>query len=225
VVTGLVVPCYDVGGDCFDYAANGDTIHPAIFDPIGHGIAVALLATTAISVYRNARRTGLGLADTYRSVDEWIRTTHPARSPPGSWPSSTPPPGRLSYLCAGHPPALLPRDGRLVRSLRTVIALPLGLGHLAKTEPVVIAEALQPGDQVLLCTDGIVEARSPSGETFGTERLADFVGRALADHLLAPESLRRLVHAALAHHSAELQDDGSVLLAEWRPAYQQAHPF
>lgn len=221
VVTGLIEPCYDVGGDCFDYAANGHTVHLAIFDPIGHGIRSGLLATTAISVYRNARRSGLGLADTYLSVDKWIRATQPHTFVTGILAELDTTTGRLSYLCAGHPAALLLRNGHLVRSLPAPTALPMGLAHLATTEPAVLEQALQPGDQVLLHTDGVVEARSPSGERFGTERLVDFVGRALADHLPAPESLRRLVHAVVDHHHAGLQDDATVLLAEWRPMYQQ----
>ena len=224
VITGLVEPCYDVGGDCFDYAANGHTVHLAIFDPIGHGIGASLLATTAISVYRNARRTGLDLADTYRSVDKWTRATHPNAFVTGILAELDTTTGRLSYLCAGHPPALLLRDGHLVRSLPAPTAVPMGLGHLATREPAVNEQALQPGDQVLMHTDGMVEARSPAGEAFGTERLVDFVARALADHLPAPESLRRLVHAVLRHHAAELQDDATVLLAEWRPTYQQPYP-
>ena len=38
VVTAVLEPCYDVGGDAFDYAANGDVLHVALFDTVGHGI-------------------------------------------------------------------------------------------------------------------------------------------------------------------------------------------
>ena len=41
VVTAVLEPCYDVGGDAFDYAANGDVLHVALFDTVGHGITPA----------------------------------------------------------------------------------------------------------------------------------------------------------------------------------------
>jgi serine phosphatase RsbU (regulator of sigma subunit) len=83
---------------------------------------------------------------------------------------------------------------------------------------VIAEEALEPGDQLLLYTDGIVEARSSSGEEFGVERLIDFATTAAADQLPPPETTRRLVHAILAYQDDRLQDDATVLLAEWRAA-------
>jgi hypothetical protein len=78
-------------------------------------------------------------------------------------------------------------------------------------------ETLQPGDQVLFYTDGMTEARTVDGEFFGVERLVGFVTRALADHLPAPETMRRLVHAILVHQHEQLQDDATALLVHWHP--------
>ena len=75
---------------------------------------------------------------------------------------------------------------------------------------------LQTGDRVLLYTDGIVEARSPEGEFFGEERLADFVIRAEAAGDAPPETLRRLMQSVLEHQAGRLQDDASIVLVEWR---------
>ncbi len=69
---------------------------------------------------------------------------------------------------------------------------------------------------MLLYTDGIIEARSAGGEEFGIDRLTDFAVRAVADQLPLPETARRLVHAILAYQDDRLQDDATVLLAEWR---------
>jgi serine phosphatase RsbU (regulator of sigma subunit) len=98
--------------------------------------------------------------------------------------------------------------------LPTPTALPVSLGD--RRPPTVIEEALEPGDRVLLYTDGIVEARSPQGEEFGIDRLIAFTTKALADQLPAPETVRRLVHAVLDYQEQRLQDDATVLLAEWR---------
>jgi serine phosphatase RsbU (regulator of sigma subunit) len=89
---------------------------------------------------------------------------------------------------------------------------PLGIGH---HEPEIAVEHLQPGDALLLFTDGLVEARSASRESFGFDRLADFLGRAVATGLSPAETMRRLVHDVVDHHGGRLQDDATALLVEW----------
>jgi len=48
LLTAVLEPCYDVGGDAFDYAANGDRLHVALFDTVGHGITAMLPTPTAL---------------------------------------------------------------------------------------------------------------------------------------------------------------------------------
>ena len=94
--------------------------------------------------------------------------------------------GRLSWVSAGHPAPLLLREGRVVKTLDAPPAPPLGL-RLAD-EPVVAGEeSLEPGDMVLLYTDGLTEARRPGGELFTVERLGRFIEREAASGLAAPE--------------------------------------
>jgi serine phosphatase RsbU (regulator of sigma subunit) len=85
-------------------------------------------------------------------------------------------------------------------------------------------EHLEPGDQLLLYTDGIVEARDAKGREFGRDRFVDFVLRHQADGLPAPETLRRLVRAVLEHHDGHLSDDATVLLCEWHGASETPAP-
>lgn len=68
---------------------------------------------------------------------------------------------------------------------------------------------------LLLYTDVVIEARSPTDEFFGQDRLVDLVSRHLATGLPAPEMMRRLVHALLAHQSAALSDDATLMLVVW----------
>jgi len=56
VITAALEPTYDIGGDTFDYAVNGDTADLMVLDAIGHGLTAALLATAAVGAYRHARR-------------------------------------------------------------------------------------------------------------------------------------------------------------------------
>jgi serine phosphatase RsbU (regulator of sigma subunit) len=120
--------------------------------------------------------------------------------------------GQLRWSIAGHPPPLLLRGGKIVKTLEGDVGLPLGLGIHASPA----TEALEPGDKVVLYTDGLVEARSADGEFFGIDRLVDLIRRAAVAENPPPETLRQLVHAILAHQSGQLQDDATAVLVEWR---------
>ena len=61
-VAGLLEPAYEVGGDCFDYALNGDVmLDVAVFDAMGHGLPSSIISGLAVGAYRHARRTGVPL--------------------------------------------------------------------------------------------------------------------------------------------------------------------
>jgi len=89
---------------------------------------------------------------------------------------------------------------------------PLGLQD---AKPEVCQTRLEHGDRLLLYTDGITEARSPSGEFFGEQRLADHIISALAAGDPAPETVRRLMRSVLTHQADQLQDDASIVVLEW----------
>lgn len=218
LISAILEPAYDVGGDAFDYAFNGGVLHAAVFDAVGHGIDASAMTSLTISAYRNARRCGLDLADTYRSIDKWVSAKYPHGFVTAALTELDTDRGLFRRISAGHPGELLFRDGKLVRTLTSPTAMPLGLGHFGTGIPTVEEETLQPGDQLLLYTDGVTEARTDTGEFFGPDRLVEFVVRSLADHVSAPETLRRLVHAILEHQHENLQDDATAVLIEWRPA-------
>jgi hypothetical protein len=67
------------------------------------------------------------------------------------------------------------------------------------------------------CTPWHCRGRNAHGEFFGEHRLVDFTRRAELAGLPAPETLRRLTAAVLAHQHGQLQDDATLVLLDWSP--------
>jgi hypothetical protein len=85
----------------------------------------------------------------------------------------------------------------------------------------VYTERLEPGDRVLLYTDGVTEGRSADGTPFGLDRLSDFIIRHSNDGISAPETMRRLNHAISEYQRGRLQDDATIVLVEWLPDHPE----
>jgi hypothetical protein len=216
LIAGVLEPAYDIAGDAFDYAANGADLHFAIFDGLGHGLASTLLTGLAVGAYRHARRDGAPVAGMHAAVDAALAGYYDdvsfatgviARLATGS--------GRLEWSCAGHPKPLLLRGRKVVAELSCESVLPFGLGD-GTPEPG--SADLEPDDVVLLYTDGVTEARTPDGELFGLDRLADLLEREAASGQAAEEILRRLVRSVLDHQAGGLRDDATLLLVQWTGA-------
>jgi hypothetical protein len=222
VIAALLEPAYDIGGDAYDYAINGPVLHLGVLDGVGHGLAAAGLTTFALSVYRRARREGLDLAATYADVDAAIAELHPdVRYVTACLAELDVRSGRLRWINAGHPAPLLLRGGRFVKELGVRRSPPMGL-QLAEGAPVVAEEQLEPGDMVLVYTDGLTESRRPDGALFTAERLAEFIEREAAGGQAAPETLRRLREAVVERGAGALHDDATAVLVEWRRGGERA---
>jgi hypothetical protein len=219
-VAGLLEPAYHAAGDTFDYTYSAGALDFAIFDSVGHDLASALISTLAVGAYRNRRRSGDHLRTIGRVLDDVLadQMGHSAFAT-GILARLDTSSGVLSWCNGGHPPPLLVRQGRRVSELPGPRRVPFGLGHLVDAGRDRLAQAhLEPGDAVLLYTDGIVEARQANGEDFGLGRLEEFLAHAFAAQLPPAETLRRLSNAVLEHHGDTLQDDASTLLVIWHPS-------
>lgn len=222
VLAAMLEPCYDIGGDAFDYALNEGVLHVAVFDAMGHGLPAAGAATFALSAYRHSRRRRQALAETHTSIDAAVGAQYPDdRFVTALLAELEVATGQLRWVTSGHPPPLLLRDGRVLKTLDVTPALPLGV-RLGPHEPVEGRASLEPGDMLLLYTDGLTEARRPGGGLFTAARLGEFIRQQASAGQPAPETLRRLREAIIERGAGALQDDATALLLEWRRGTERA---
>ena len=219
VVSGILQPFYDVAADAFDYSVVDDAAHIAILDATGHDLPGTILASIALSAYRNYRRQGLGIFASAHAMDELVAEHGEGwRVATGVLGELDLTSGRFRYLNAGHPAPLLMRDGKVVKELTEGRRVLFGLGEGQGT---IAEEWLEPGDRIVLYTDGITEARTADGEFFGLDRLVDLLERAATTRQTAPETLRRISHQVVDHQGGVLRDDATLLIAEWATGEEQ----
>lgn len=220
-VGAAMEPAYEIGGDAFDYAVAGTVLHLSVFDAMGHDTRAGITANVAVSACRNARRQGATLAETSRHIDEiLLEQFGTSRYATGILATLDLESGRLSWINRGHHLPILLRDNRWATELSCPPAGPMGADlHLPMTE---CGEQLEPGDRLVLYTDGVVEARDALGRQFGRERFIDYIRRHHSSRHTLHETLRRLMAAVLSHHDGTLDDDATVLLTEWRGGHQDS---
>jgi serine phosphatase RsbU (regulator of sigma subunit) len=212
-VAGMLLPAYEVAGDSFDYALNADHLDVAVIDSVGHDLHSSLISHVVQGSLRNSRRNGVDLVGAYAEADEaLLRVFTDLRFATAAFGQLELATGQFRWVSAGHPPPLLVRGLKVVGDVATVPAMPLGLGG---APPVVNEVVLEPGDSVLLFTDGVIEGRASGGERFGVDRLADLLGRVLLADLPPAEMVRRVATAVLEHSAQELTDDTTLLFVRY----------
>ena len=139
VISAILAPAYDVGGDCFDYGASAETTRFALFDAMGHGIQASWLATVAMAAYRRARRDRLDLPETVAAVDAAISTTFSGEKfVTAVFAELEGASGRLHLVPVRSPcPAAAPRraGGQVPRGGPRAAARPRGSGHRGGRSP------------------------------------------------------------------------------------------
>jgi hypothetical protein len=215
VISGLLEPAERVAGDVFDYAMQDGLAHVGMFDATGHDLHSSVIGALALAAYRNGRRRGEPLSSLAARIDttllEYAVATY-ATGVMGELDLAT---GAFRYVNAGHLSPLLLRAGKVVKSLDGGRRILFGFPDRS-VEPA--EEHLEPGDVIVLYTDGIIEARDAARDFFGLARFIDILEHSAAEQRQAPEMLRRVVHRVLEYQGGLLQDDASVLVVEWRPA-------
>ena len=214
-VAGGVLPGYEVGGDFFDYAENEDGLWLAVGDAMGKGNTAAAISSLAVGALRAARRNDATLEQAAQVVHEatfelggpyQFLTAVFAVSHHGS--------GTLAWINCGHPrPLLADRDGA-VDELVDDGTYPLGMFRrqraFRRTE-----FRIEPGQRILLYSDGIPERRDSVGELFGVESLKRTL-RGCAG-ATAAGAVRALQDAVLGFSPRPLRDDATILLVDTDP--------
>ena len=159
-VDSIYTPAAEVGGDFFHLEPTGDGgLLVVIGDVAGHGLKAAMNVSMLVGALRriNEKRP----AKILESLNRVLKGSESYTTCQAMWFG---PQGELVIANAGHlPPYLNSQE----------IALPGGLplGALAENRYDELSLYLHPGDRLLLMSDGVVEARGPSGELFGFDRV------------------------------------------------------
>jgi serine phosphatase RsbU (regulator of sigma subunit) len=199
-------PAASIGGDTFDYSVARDHLHLSITDAVGHGVQSALTATLCVGSLRNTRRGGGTLLEQAQDANNALLD-----HAPGGFTFATGLVGRLdlrtgilAVVNAGHPTPLLVRDG-----ITQLVALPANrpFGVLRHRTYLEAEISLQPGDRLVLVTDGMLERGAAALEL--PVRLRELSG-------LHPREVVRVIgDLVLEVAGPTLADDACLLVLDW----------
>ena len=173
---GISFPCYEIGGDYYDFIEREDgRLVIALGDVSGKGTAAALLMSSLHAAIHAQSASHDSLSATISAVNRYLADNIPAnRFVTLFYAELDPVSGALSFLNAGHNPPLILHAAGTVEQLASG-GLPLGIKRDAEYREG--RTLLQRGDVLVIYSDGVTEAVSPTGEEFGATRLYEVVSR------------------------------------------------
>ena len=173
---GISFPCYEIGGDYYDFIEREDgRLVIALGDVSGKGTAAALLMSSLHAAIHAQSASHDSLVATISAVNRYLADNIPAnRFVTWFYAELDPESGALSFLNAGHNPPLIVHAAGTVEQLASG-GLPLGIKRDAEYREG--RTQIQPGDVLVIYSDGVTEAVSPAGEEFGPTRLYEVVSR------------------------------------------------
>jgi serine phosphatase RsbU (regulator of sigma subunit) len=203
-LAGWLEPAANVGGDTFDYSLDREFLYVSVTDAMGHSIEAAMLATLTVAALRNARR---GLATAAEQADRansaLKESVRPDQFVTGLIGRIRLEDGRAEFVNAGHPAAFLLRAGEVTNIFTDpdpMLGVHEGAYRLGLFQ-------LEPGDRVLLVTDGFLERNAAGIQLPG-------VLQASADRH-PREVVRELASRVLDATGRSLRDDATVVCLDW----------
>jgi len=178
-LSGVSLPCLEVGGDYFDFIHLAPRVEPArkkrlgiaVGDVSGKGTGAALLISSVHAGLRAEAHVGGSVADVMGKVNRYLAEYAPTnRFVTLFYGELDPESGRLRYSNAGHdPPIIIRRNGDIDRLVEGGIAI--GIQDDATYEEG--ETVLLSGDMFVCFSDGISESVNERGEQFGEARIID----------------------------------------------------
>lgn len=170
------LPAEEVGGDFFDFLEFGDELLGlSIGDASGHGLPAALLVRDVVTGLRMGLEKDLKVGYVFSKLNRVIHRSNLSSRFVSVFYGELESNGNLIYVNAGHPPPLLFSKGRVIELTTggTVIG-PMPEARFRRG-----VAYMDPGDVLVLCTDGILERRDGTSEDFGEARLRTLVQGAI----------------------------------------------
>lgn len=216
---GISFPCYEIGGDYYDFIEREDgRLVIALGDVSGKGTAAALLMSSLHASVHAQAGSHETLAETISAVNRYLADNIPSnRFVTLFYAELDPASGTLSFLNAGHNPPLIVHAAGTVEQLASG-GLPLGIKRDAEYREG--RTQLQMGDVLVIYSDGVTEATSPSGEEFGPTRLYEVVSRNID---ASAAGVRDRIESALTKFSQGTQaaDDITLVIVKRQPETRQ----
>ncbi|MGA7930463.1 MAG: PP2C family protein-serine/threonine phosphatase [Candidatus Sulfotelmatobacter sp.] len=214
-VAARYVPMNSVAGDFYDFIVADDRqAGLLIADVSGHGVPAALIASmvkvAATSQRANAAQPSVLLAGMNavlcgNTQDQFVTAAYVHLDSIS---------GTLQYSAAGHPPMLLLRHGKVTE----VVENGLILAAFASATYTNAVRALEPGDRLLLYTDGLIEAADAKGDFFGQDAVSALLRETGA---LTPSAASDQIISTVQQWSASQDDDLTVLICDYIPSGQE----
>lgn len=203
-LAGWLEPSDHAGGDTFDYSLDRDYLYASLTDAMGHSTDAALLATLAVSTLRNRRRALASPAEQADAANaELRRGANPDQFVTGLLLRVRLADGVTEVVKAGHPPPFLFRHGRLLPvELRT--HPPLGVAAAPYRADSMV---LEPGDRLLMVTDGYLERRAAQVDIEG------ILARTRDRH--PRQIVQELARNVIETTGGRLPDDATALCLDW----------
>ncbi|MCW2954164.1 MAG: SpoIIE family protein phosphatase [Conexibacter sp.] len=209
-LAGGLLPTYEVGGDWFDFVENRDGAWLAIADASGNGPTAAGLSATALGALRAARRSGEDLIGAVKTMDDVIRRLdNPGFQVTAILARWHAPTATLAWIDCGHPPGLLADLDGTLAELDGPVHPPLGSGT-ASRDYELTQVVLDPGERLILLTDGVTGRPTRSGRSFGVDGIRDAVAATAAP--TAAATAMAILQAVTACSPEPLLDDATLVV-------------